>query len=325
MSGFPIDISVVIVSWNVSELLRDCIGSLIREVSSLNYEIMVVDNASSDGTVAMVKKEFPQVRLIENQVNIGFPRANNQVIPDCRGEFILFLNPDTVVLPGSINAMRDFLLRNTEYGAVGPKITRPDGSIQVECASKFPTLWDMFCEMTFLSRIFSGNPLFGYWRMTYWDHEDSRDVECLLGAAILMRRSILGRIGLMDEHMYIEDEDLCYRILEDGWKIRYLSESGIVHFDGASRKSSVKFYHHYQIAWNGLWHLFRKHKGGGYAFLFRSMSFALSLSGLIILSFWLALGAALGRRPSFLAEKREKAKAVLMWSITPAARFRTNF
>lgn len=318
-------LSVVIVNYNTKDLLDACLSSLQEELDEIPHEIIVVDNASSDGSGEMIKKAFPSVLLIENADNVGFPRANNQVLKSCRGEAVLLLNPDTVVLPGMITRMIGFLEGNKAYGAVGPKITRPDGSIQLECASNFPDLWNMFCELTMLSRIFRGSPLFGRWRMTYWDHQDSRDVRCLLGAAILMRRHILDNIGLLDEHMYIEDVDLCYRILKEGWKIRYLSTAGLIHFDGASRKASKHFYYHYQIAWNGLWHFFRKHRGWVYAMLFRLMTFVFSLLGLVTFSCASLISAIRGNPGPCYSDKLEKTKAVFQWSITPSSRFEAKF
>ncbi len=321
------NLSIIIVNYNTKELVGQCLTSLEREMAGTGYayEVIIVDNASGDGSQEMIKGQFPWAVLVENRVNIGFPKANNQVLMDCRGEFLFFLNPDTVVIPGSITGMLDFLLHKREYGAVGPKITRPDGSIQLECASNFPDLWNMFCELARLSRIFRRSPIFGRWRMTYWDHQDSRDVNCLLGAAIMMRRRIIDRIGPLDEHMYIEDVDLCYRILQDGWKIRYLTTAEIVHYDGASRKGSRKFYHHYQIAWTGLWYFFKKHKGPVQAMSFRLMTAIFSLLGVLLFSGGALFSLFTGKRSDSFADKLQKSKAVFLWSITPAACLKSDY
>lgn len=309
----------MIVNWNTKDLLHQCLTSLRDLSGGLDHEVIVVDNASGDGSQEMVRTEFPEVRLVENSMNVGFPRANNQVLPYCRGGYVLFLNSDAAATPGAIEEMMAFLDGNIEYGAVGPMVTRPDGSIQPECACNFPTLPKMFFELTRLSRIFPHSHLFGSWRMTYWDHMDSRDVECLLGAAILMRRKILDDIGLLDEHMYIEDDDLCYRIIKAGWKIRYLSTAVIIHHDGESRKRSPKFYHHYQIAWYGLWFFFRKHKGVLQAGVFRLMSLVCSMVG-VLLFYPLSLLAS-----SSLRAKGKKSRAILLWSLTPARYFKSRY
>lgn len=318
-------LSVVIINWNIKELLHTCLVSLVEEIKSIKHEIILVDNASEDGSQEMIKKKFPGIDLIENKENVGFPRANNQVLSKCRGEYVMLLNPDTFIRPNSILRMVTFLDANKEYGAVGPKILRPDGSIQMECACNFPTLAGMFFELTLLSRLFSQSPLFGQWRMTYWDHQDSRDIECLLGAAIFMRRKILDVIGFLDEHMYIEDDDLCYRIIKEGWKIKYLSTAEIIHYEGSSRKSSSQFYHHYQIAWHGLWHFFNKHQGSFEAMIFRVITFICASIGMTV--FFLAAWSTLLRKEtsSSFRNKGRKALATFLWSITPARRFEAKY
>lgn len=318
-------LSVIIVNWNTVELLRSCLTSLLNEVKSISHEIIVVDNASTDNSQDMVKRDFPEVTLVENKHNIGFPRANNQVLSICTGEFILLLNPDTVVCQESIISMIMFLQANDSYGAVGPKISRPDGSIQQECACSFPTLWNMFCELTRFSSMFKRSRIFGRWRLTYWDHRDSRDVECLLGAAILTRRSLINQIGFLDEYMYIEDVDFCYRVKQAGFKTRYLASAEIIHYDGAGRKSSRKYYHHYQIAWHGLWYFFRKHHGRLTALTFRVMTLICSLVGLIFFSA-VSYSIFFNRNISnSLKDKSNKARATLMWSLTPPRNFEASY
>lgn len=318
-------LSVIIINWNTRDLLRACLDSLTKEIGAIPHEIIVVDNASTDGSQKMVRQDFPAATLVENSRNMGFPKANNQVFPLCSGEFVLLLNPDTVVRPGSIAGMIGFLQGNSSYGAVGPKLSRPDGSIQNECACSFPTLWNMFCELTRLSVLFKGNRLFGRWRLTYWDHLDSRDVQCLLGAAILTRRSLIDQIGFLDEHMYIEDVDFCFRIHKAGWKIRYLPSCEIIHYDGAGRKSSHKYYHHYQIAWHGLWHFFKKHHGSLSAFVFRLMTLVCSTTGVVLFSAASLLARFNREAAGSMNDKAAKAKATLYWSMTPAANFEANY
>jgi GT2 family glycosyltransferase len=141
----------------------------------------------------------------------------------------------------------------------------------------------------------------------------------------MMRRRIIDRIGPLDEHMYIEDVDLCYRILQDGWKIRYLTTAEIVHYDGASRKGSRKFYHHYQIAWTGLWYFFKKHKGPVQAMSFRLMTAIFSLLGVLLFSGGALFSLFTGKRSDSFADKLQKSKAVFLWSITPAACLKSDY
>jgi len=325
MNYKSIEVSIVIVNYNTKEMLCECLNSLVSELRDIEHEVIVVDNASTDGSQEMVKRDFPKVNFVQNNENVGFPRANNQVLLTCRGEYVMLLNPDIVVLSGSIRKMVDFLNKHREYGAVGPKIVTPDGTIQVGCASSFPTLWKMFFELTQLSCVFHRNSIFGSWKMTYWDHLDSRDVECLLGAAFMMRRAVLNEIGLLDEHMYVEDDDLCFRIRKAGWKIRYLSTAEIVHVGGASLKRSPKFYHHYQIAWHGLWHFFKKHKGAIQAGVFRLMTFVCSIIGLIF-CFSVSWFSFIDKELSLsFRDKGKKAWVIFLWSITPPKRFSAHY
>ena len=321
MSYKPTRISIVIVNYNTKDLLGECLNSLLVELQDVEHEVIVVDNASTDGSQETVKRNFPEIVFVQNKENVGFPKANNQVLLRCLGEYIMLLNPDTLVLPGSIRKMIDFLDNNEEYGAVGPKIMNRDGTIQMECASSFPTLWGLFFEMTQLSRIFYESPMFGGWKMTHWDHLDSRDVECLLGAAILTRRTILNEIGLLDEHMYVEDVDLCFRIRTAGWRIRYLSTADLIHYGGASRECSKRFYHHYQIAWQGLWHFFRKHRGSAQAKIFCLMAFFCSMIGLIFF-FPISWLTFFDKKLSLsFQNKGKKAWAIFSWSIISPRRF----
>lgn len=318
-------ISVAIVNWNTKTLLHNCLGSLEKELNTIDHEIIVADNNSTDGSREMIKRVFPNVILIENTENIGFPEASNQILSKCHGEYLMLLNSDTVVLPRAVKKLMEFLDSHREYGAAGPKIVRPDGSIQFECACNFPTLWGMFCELTQLSKVFSKSPAFGQWRMTHWDHKNSRDVECLLGAAILMRKAILDDIGPLDDHMYVEDDDLCFRIRKAGWKIRYFSIAEVVHQDSASLKRSPRFYHHYQIAWHGLWHFFKKHRNSTQAHVFRLMTFVCSMVGVLLFfsASWLLL---LDKERSLsLRDKGKKAWAVFLWSIIPPKRFKPRY
>lgn len=237
-----IDVSICIVSWNTRNILRNCIESIYDKTKGISYEIIVVDNNSHDDTCKMVKEEFPQCRLIENKDNLGFVKANNIAIKQAKGRYILFLNPDTELKTKAIEGMARFLDRETEYGAVGCKLIYPDGSIQHVCARTFPTPFNQFCLLVMLDRLFPHSKRFSTVEMRYWDHKNSRDIDCLSGACILVRREIIDRLSGFDEKifMYAEDVDLCFRIKRKGWKIYYLSNEEIVHYSGASSKQHQK-------------------------------------------------------------------------------------
>jgi GT2 family glycosyltransferase len=262
-------LSVVIVNWNVRELLRACLRSVVREQGS---EVIVVDNASSDGSAAMVAAEFPQVRLIVNSENRGFTGGNNQGLALSRGRYVLFLNPDTVVIGDALAAMVDYLDSHPEVGAVGPQLRYGDGSLQSSCR-RFPT---------FATALFESTPLAWHWPDNHWARwyrmedrqtfevsetskvsagtmEDRQtfevsktskvsagtEVDWLVGAALMVRREALAQIGGFDEgyFMYSEELDLCRRLKMAGWRIIYLPIAQIIHYEGKSSEQVVAARH----------------------------------------------------------------------------------
>lgn len=231
-----IKLSIVIVNWNVKELLEKCLRSIFETADSLDFEVILVDNNSTDGSIQMVKEKFPSVILIENEKNLGFGTANNQAIRTSKGEYILILNPDTVIFPDSLQKMVAFLDQNPDVGAVGPKILNHDGSIQFECARNFPTPLTEIFALTTLYKKLPKNRLFGRYLMSHWDHNDQRKVSLLSGACMIIRKEVFDRVGLFDENffMYSEEADLLYRIKEQGWEIYFLPSAQVVHFWGKS-------------------------------------------------------------------------------------------
>ena len=234
-------LSIIIVSWNVCDDLAECLRSTFSgDVAGHDIQVIVVDNASTDNTIKMISTCFPAVQVIANPRNVGFAKANNQGLALAKGELVLFLNPDTIVMPSTLSTCADFVRKNASVGLMGCKILFPDGKIQYECARTFPTLRGMLCESMYLHMIFPWNPWFGRTRMSYWDHLDSRDVDCLVGAFMLGRRSVLNGVSGMDQSVFLgfEDIDLCYRIKKAGWRIFYLADVEIIHKMGLSRQKS---------------------------------------------------------------------------------------
>lgn len=250
------DLSVIIVNWNTRDLLKKCLKSIIKNISGMSYEIIVVDNNSSDGSCQMVEREFPQVRLIRNKENLGFARANNQAIKRSQGKYILLLNPDTIVLNRALNKMVEFMNAHLQIGALGARLLNPNGTLHPSCR-RFPTLATAFFENTFLDRLFPRNRIIGRYKMGYWDHDDIREVDQPMGACLMVRRKTIDQIGLLDEqfYMYYEEVDWCYRIKKAGWKIYFIPQAQIIHYAGQSvavadiggilveyRRSMYKFY-----------------------------------------------------------------------------------
>ena len=231
-------LSIIIVSYNVRDDLYECLKSVSEAEFRDPLQVIVVDNGSRDGTVEMVRSAFPQVEMICNDGNVGFPRANNQALVLARGTFTLYLNPDTVVMTDTLSTCVRYMREHPEVGLLGCKVVFPDGKIQYECARNFPTLEASVWEAFYLHMLFPKHRRFGKTLMGYWDHNDSREVPCLVGAFMLSRLTILKALGGMDESvfMFLEDVDLCYRVLQSGWTVYYLADVTIVHKSGRSRE-----------------------------------------------------------------------------------------
>jgi len=230
-----VDVSIIIVSWNTKDRLNDCLNSVYRQAPKLTYEIIVVDNASGDGSSAMIKKEFPQVNLIENTENRGFAAANNQGIAITKGRYVLLLNSDTLILNNAIAKTVVFADNHPEVAVVGCKVLNPDGTLQRTCFM-FPSLLNMLLSSTYLYKLFPRSKFFGREQMTWWDRDDVREVDVVTGCFMLVRRRAIEQIGVLDERffMYGEETDWCYRFKQANWKIVFTSGGQIIHFGGAS-------------------------------------------------------------------------------------------
>ena len=227
------DLSVIIVSYNTRELLRECLVSL--HCQRIRCEVIVVDNASSDGSAEMVHCEFPEVHLIANAENRGFGAACNQGMRVAQGRYLLILNADVRATPGALERLVEFMDTHPEAAACGGQLRYPDGRIQPSCAGEL-TLWAVFCEQTGLAKLFPRTRLFGgYWR-TWWDFNSTIEVEQVMGACMLLRRLPDGSPPLFDEgyFLYCEDTDLCYRLRQAGGRIFYVHDAIFIHHLGAS-------------------------------------------------------------------------------------------
>ncbi|MFZ5515658.1 MAG: glycosyltransferase [Candidatus Zhuqueibacterota bacterium] len=234
------DLSIIIVSYNVKEFLEQAIVSIVKSSQSIQYEIFVVDNASSDGSAELIRKKFPSIHLITNSDNKGFAAANNQALKLARGKYILLINPDTIVQEDTVRIIRNFIEAHPECGMVGCKILNPDGSLQLACRRSFPTPWVGFTKIIGLSKLFPQSRWFGRYNLTYLDPDETYEVEAISGSFMFFRRSVLEDVGYLDESffMYGEDLDWCFRIQQAGWKIYYVPDTRIIHFKGESSKKS---------------------------------------------------------------------------------------
>ncbi len=234
------NVSIIIINWNTKQLLHDCLKSVYvqaadNDTCGLNYEIIVVDNASTDGSKEMVRNDFPDIVLIENKENRGFAAANNQGIAVAKGRYVLLLNSDTIVLGNCLAEMTAFADVNPQAGVVGCRVLNPDHSLQPTCFM-FPSVLNMLLSGTYLYKLFPRNRFFGRERMTWWDRNDVREVDVVTGCFMLVRREAIEKVGLLDERffMYAEETDWCYRFRKNGWKVMFAPVGEIIHYGGQS-------------------------------------------------------------------------------------------
>ena len=261
------DLSVVILNYNVKSFLEQALRSTLAAMEGLDGEVYVVDNGSTDGSVEMVRASFPQVHLIANEENVGFARGNNIALVKCRGRTILLLNPDTVVHRDTLRVMVDFMDRHPEAGAAGCKILNPDGTLQLSCRRGFPTPGVAFFKIVGLSSLFPKSRLFGRYNLTYLDPDKIAEVDAVSGSFMMVRREVIERVGLLDEtfFMYGEDLDWFYRIQQAGYKIYYVPTTEIVHFQGESSKQVPKTKHLMDF-YRAMYIFVRKHLRRRYTF-----------------------------------------------------------
>ncbi len=234
------DLSVIIVNYNVKEFLQNLLHSIAKSVGDINYEVIIVDNASDDGSVEFISEKFPEVRLIVNKKNLGFSRANNIGLNAASGKYLLLLNPDTLVSEDTFSKMIEFFEQNPEAGLAGCKILNPDGTLQLACRRSFPGPWTSFSKVTGLSNIFPNSRIFARYNLTYLDENQTYEVDAISGSFMMMRREVYESVGGLDEQffMYGEDLDLCYRIQKSGYKVFYVHNAQIIHYKGESTKRS---------------------------------------------------------------------------------------
>ena len=238
------DLSVVIVNYNVKYFLEQCLLSVKQALTGIHGEVIVTDNNSVDGSCQMVNEKFPDIQLIENRENMGFAKANNQAISQAKGKYILILNPDTVVEENTFHKCIDFMNQHPDAGALGVKMIDGKGKFLPESKRSLPTPAVAFFKIFGLSRLFPRSQLFGKYHLGYLDPEKTHSVEILTGAFMFLRKTVINQIGPFDEDyfMYGEDIDLSYRIITNGFRNYYYPETRIIHYKGEStRKGSLNY------------------------------------------------------------------------------------
>lgn len=284
-----IDLSIIIVNWNSAHYLRKCLSTIYSETKDLEFEIIVVDNASYDGCEQLIKDEFPGVIFVQSTRNIGFAKANNLGFKHSSGKNLLFLNPDTEVIGPAIGVMYSYLESLPNSGAVGCKLLNSDLSIQMSCIKSFPRLSNQFIDIELFRKNFPKTKLWGNTPL-YSDNVMPKRVDVISGACLMVKKNVFEKVGLFspDYFMYSEDVDLCYKIRRAKYHLYYIGESTIIHHGGGSRNDARKNFDSEVIWVRSRFTYFKKIKGEKYARLYKILLSIVSVSRLILVPILLA-------------------------------------
>jgi N-acetylglucosaminyl-diphospho-decaprenol L-rhamnosyltransferase len=265
-----IDLSIIIINWRSKDFLRKCLASIYANTRDVPFEIIVIDNASFDGSEEMVHREFPEVQFIQSAENLGFARANNLGFDRSKGQNILFLNPDTEVSDGAIRALLAALDSRPDAGIMGCKLLNSDLSVQTSCIQSYPTLLNQVFDADYLRRIFPKSSLWGT-QPLYEVQEGPAKVEVVSGACLLIRREAFEKAGLFSEtyFMYAEDVDVCYKVKSSGWGVYYLASATVIHHGGQSSSKKTENNFATIMTRESLYNFMKVRRGKLYAVAFR--------------------------------------------------------
>jgi hypothetical protein len=310
------DLSIIIVNWNSKDYLRKCIDSILATTHGIEFEIVVIDNASFDGCEEMLQQYYPQIRFIQGQQNHGFAKANNTAFQKSRGRNLLFLNPDTEVKNSSIETLYHQLIKLPNAGIVGATLLNSDGSVQTSCIQSFPTILNQLFDSNALRNQF---PKAGLWGMRPLFTGDPRPtkVDAVSGACLMIKRSVFENVGMFNTEyfMYSEDIDLCFKVREASLNTYYVPTAVFIHHGGGSSSSCGLNVFSSVMMLESRWRFFRKTRGTWYGRGYRAGMFCISLIRivLLILLMWPAL--RIFSSVSSLQSSIQKWKARLRWTL----------
>ncbi len=311
--GRPL-LSLCIVSWNDRELLRSCFAALKANPYGGESEVILVDNGSTDSGPNIVAADFPEVRLISNDENLGFPKACNQAIRASNGDIAVLLNPDAEVGPGALDSLADLIASRPEAGAVGAKLLNPDGSVQPECRRNFPNLATDILLLTTIYKLLPDPNIIWRWRLPAELPDGPSETFAVSGACMAVRREALDAVGLLDEasFMHLEDIDLCYRLRKAGWKIFFHPGAPVVHHGMGSARQVLGRMR--SIQYEARYRFYRKHMGRARAEALRALIFTAMAVRLTLLAPLTPLRTGPARKRH--AERLREYGRALTWSLT---------
>ena len=296
----PPDFSICIVTLNAVSYLRDCLNSLRDNTRQASYEAIVVDNGSTDDTLAMLEHEFPGVTIISNKENLGYTHPMNQALKPAKGRYLVQLNADTLVHSSAFDTLLGFMQAHPDVGICTPKMLNSDGSLQVQCRRSAARPWDVITYFSGLWKLFPRSRLFGRYLLTYREEDEVHEVDAVSGSCMVIRREVIEEIGYLDEAYFAfqEDTDFCVRAHKAGWKVYYFPLAQITHFGGKSGTGHQPFRSIYH------WHrsyliYYQKHLAGEYFFLVNWLMYA----GMA-LKLGIALAANLFRREKVVGTRK---------------------
>lgn len=314
----PRELSIIIVNWNSKEYLRKCVSSLRVTTRELECEIIVIDSASFDGCDQMLRDDFPEVRFIQSDSNLGFARANNAAFEVSSGRHVVFLNPDTEVVGGALATMVKWLRTLPEAGSVGCRLLNTDGSVQTSCIQSVPTILNQLLDFEFFRLRW---PKLGLWGMAplYTGAKQPSVVEAISGACVMLKREVFERVGRfsVDYFMYAEDIDLSYKITQAGLRNYYLPDAEVVHHGGGSSATAASNFSTVMMR-ESVWRFLRKTRGLIYGLGYRACMLVIAVIrlGVLIVVYPILV---LRRRGAGWSGSFRKWSAILRWSVFPQA------
>jgi GT2 family glycosyltransferase len=305
------DVSVVIVNWNSKDILRQCLVSIGRNGGALDLEVIVIDSGSFDGCGAMLAAEFPDVRFLQSDKNLGFARANNEAARFASGEFLLFLNPDTEIVGAAIQDLHR-LLQKPGAGIAGARLLNADRTLQTSCVQSFPTILNQVLNSEALRRLTPKSSLWGM-RALFASDLSEREVEAISGACLMLRRTVFAAVhGFSEEYfMYAEDMDLAYRVRRAGYRNYYVPSATVIHYGGSSSGQAVSTFAAVMLP-EAIWRFLRKNRGPLYGMAYRGAIGVSALARVCALKLAMALP---GPDRARLRVSGAKWTAVLRWSV----------